>query len=228
VAIGGGSLLVGILVAIIGNLFVVRAKVREVDLLYRQKLADSYLATARTYTREIYVPLNVLLSQLADAYLELREHIDFENATVPASDAAAFRLGAQSFITDLSALVSRGADAFLTTDVEARLRDFRHFLASSLDAQATETKMVIQSFLGPTTSTTTSSVLPMALVAASTVASRLSSVSLWAGRWARLSVEIETLAAPLSSRAFEARFSRDLGVLKESIKLVTLGSKEPI
>jgi hypothetical protein len=148
-AIGGGSLLLGIVTAILGNWFVVRAKIREVELLYRQKLADSYLATARDYTRAIYVPLNVLLSTLADAYLELREHVDFDSGTAPPGDATAFGIQVQTFITGLDALVAQGADAFLTTDVESRLRDFKHFLASSLETQTTETKMVIQSFLGP-------------------------------------------------------------------------------
>jgi hypothetical protein len=56
----------------------------------------------------------------------------------------------------------------------------------------------------------------------------LSSISMPMFRWARLEVQTETLAAPIASRAFEARFNRDIGVLKESIKLVTLGSKEPL
>jgi len=77
-AIGVGGLVLGIVAAVIGNYFVARAKVREAEMLYRQKLADSYLATAREYTHEIYVPLSVMLSALADAYLALREHIDFE------------------------------------------------------------------------------------------------------------------------------------------------------
>jgi hypothetical protein len=102
-AIGGCSLLLGIFTAILGNWFVVRAKIREVDLLYRQKLADSYLATAREYTRAIYVPLNVLLSTIADAYLELREHVDFDAGTAPPSDATAFRSGVQTFITGVKA-----------------------------------------------------------------------------------------------------------------------------
>jgi len=225
-AIGAGGLVVGIVASVVGNWFVVRAKIRQAEVLYRQKLADSYLATAREYTRDVYVPLNILLSKLADAYLELREHVDFETSSAPPDDATAFKERTEQFIAGLNALVERGADAFLTTDVEARLRDFRHFLDSSMDAESVETKMVIQTFLSAaSTWTTTSATLPAGLTIASRFLSSLGPLSM---PWARLEVHAETLAAPIGSRKFEARFSRDLGVLKESIKLVTLGSKDPI
>jgi hypothetical protein len=72
-----------------------------------------------------------MLSALADAYLALREHIDFETATAPEEERASFRESSEQFIADTAALTARGADAFMTTDLEARLRDFTHFLRSS-------------------------------------------------------------------------------------------------
>jgi len=225
-AIGVGGLVLGIVAAVIGNYFVARAKVREAEMLYRQKLADSYLATAREYTHEIYVPLSVMLSALADACLALREHIDFETATAPEGERASFRESSEQFIADTAALTARGADAFMTTDLEARLRDFTHFLRSSQEAKDTVTKVVIQSFLlgsNSTSATTTSTFLPTVVVAAGRVAS---SMSIALGSL-KFDAHTETLAAPITSRAFEERFNRDILVLKASIKLVTLGAKEP-
>jgi hypothetical protein len=231
-AIGAGGLLMGVLATVAGNTYVARTKIKEAELVYRQRLADSYLDTARAYTHEIYIPLNIALSRLADEYLVLRDSLDPEAATAPEASADAFRDAITAFSATVNGLTSRGADAFLTTELETRLREFTHFLGACLSATEETSKLVVQALSGFWSSRktglfetqTSSTVLPAVFQTASSVAGMIPATF---GLQFRFTTEVELLSAPITSPAFAQRFNRDILLLKAAIKLVTLGAKDP-
>ncbi len=232
-SIGAGGLLLGVLATVAGNAYVARTKIREAEILYRQKLSDAYLATARSYTQEIYLPLTIALSRLADRYLEFRDAADLSTTTAPASSQQAFNDAIATFARTIAELAARGADAFLTTELETRLREFTHYLTACIDAD-TETRKLIVRMLGGFWSRqsggplfqaqTTHSFWPRLVEPASII---MGALPIAFGVQFRFKADVEIVSAPIASQAFAERFDRDLLLLKSAIKLVTLGTKDP-
>jgi hypothetical protein len=222
-----------VLATVAGNAYVARTKIKEAEVVYRQKLADSYLGTARTYTHEIYIPLNIALSRLADEYLVFRDVADLEAGTASEASLKAFQQAIEAFAETVRGLAARGADAFLTTELETRLREFTHFLGACLDADGETRKLVVQALSGFWSSRkagalleaqTSSTVLPALIQSASVITGMVPAVF---GLRFRFSTEVELLSAPIASPAFAQRFNQDVLLLKAAIKLVTLGAKDP-
>ena len=141
-AIAAGALVVGGLLTLIGTVVAARTKVAELEIAHRQRRVDAHFEAARRYTDDIYIPLNALLSTLADAFLVLRETTDA--AGNPREPLDAFRAASHAFRRSTRAITRDGRDAFLTTDLDARLRDFTAFLRASETATDVHAKVVIQ------------------------------------------------------------------------------------
>ena len=104
-----------------------RGKIAELEVAHRQKLEDAHLQAAREHTSTIYIPLNATLSTLADAYLVLREQTPADAGQAASQDVDAFQAAVEVFLSESRAIVGAGQDAFLSADLDARLRDFSAF-----------------------------------------------------------------------------------------------------
>ena len=221
--IAAGGVVVGAVVTALAAAFSARQKIREVELVYEQKLRDNYLTNARQYIYSVYVPIGIALGSLGDAYLAVRQHIDFKAKHVDPAAQKQFEDACDSYLQIIDDLFSRGADAFLTSATELRLRSFSSFLRSSRNAKEPSVQMVFQaasSFIpAPADSVYTTH-------AGGKLAAKLygSGVSVnIAGIGFSYSAK-ELIAAPLTSREFEKRLVEDIAKIKYLIKEVTLGT----
>jgi hypothetical protein len=203
--------------------YAARQKIREVELTYEQKLRDNYLSNARQYTNGIYVPISMALRKLGDAYKTFQADREIDDE---AQAEARFREACDAYESSINELFEKGADAFLTTQLEERLVSFNSFLRASLKADE-EIAIAVLTY-------------EMALPVAPWISTARSIKKELRGKWAQrfgsnsMSLRVlgagmyldttETVAAPLTSDAFERRFSIDVTAIKYLIKEVTLGA----
>jgi hypothetical protein len=221
--VGAGATIVGAILGHISAAVQARYKLRELQLTYEQKLHENYLTSARQYTRNVYVPITLILTRLR------REFDSFRRTFNPTQDEALypsiseFGKAIGIFITELDALISQGAGAFLTAALERRLDSFRDFLLGSLKATEPAARVVFHYNIGL-------SGLYLENEIGSKV--RLKHLPRWSHKgltFSFLGLGIgyklgETLEAPLGSEEFEARIVRDLVELSSLVKEVTLGA----
>ena len=218
-SIAAGAAIIGATIAGFASLFNTRHKLKELELAASQKLRGHYLQNAREYTRAIYVPLTLAVSRLYDAYAAFRALP--ERSVDP---LATFQVEIDKFGAEIKRLRDSGAEAFLTNELEDRLRLFAEFLAESRDA-TTLTRRAELGFKVGFGGLTWSETGPVPLFG-------------WAAIWLRsprLSVGIPgvgltyeatvVLSAPLNAPEFNSRFVADTGELRYLIKEVTLGGK---
>ncbi len=231
--LGVGGVVLGVIATSIGAAYSARQRIREVELTYRQKLRENYLANARAYLNHVYVPLSTLLTRLSAAYLAFRPYFGGTNSDPKHADE--FRAACIEFDNRLAELIGAGADAFLTTELEERLDSFRSLLNSSRDATQVRKKVVFGSTLGgyysgeiesgkqkggfswtrvgtaalDSIGTATVSIFPLLPFSPLT----------------QLRFRQELLSAPITSPEFEKRFMADVRVLRSLVKEVTLGSQ---
>jgi hypothetical protein len=211
----------GALIAALANMYAANRKIREIELTYAYKLQDAYLENARKLTGEVYVPINILLTTLSNAYDSFRARVDFDANTAPEGSSNFFVGQCRSYLSETDLLFKRGADAYLTTTLDNYLRDFNSFVRESMAVDKPIVKSVFEA---------RGSLLPFGfetrrfqLVSQSRAALLAPSFSIQFGAFA-LGYSKELLAAPLKSREFEKRFQTGVATLKSLIKEVTLGS----
>jgi hypothetical protein len=209
------------LLAAIASYSVARVRLRELRLAYDQKLHESYLATARTYTNSIYVPLSILLTHLSTAFSAFRNNFGPDQAP-PQGAATSFQTTVEDFLDGIAALTEKGADAFLTTALEDALISFTTFLRASLIAEEPLVRLVFEyriGFVGVSAGVGhETSGRPAGR------AFRLTQFGI-ALPGIRASMRADRLlAAPITSPEFERRIVEDLAQLKTQIKEVTLGA----
>lgn len=213
----------GILGAVIGGFFKTlssKQKILELNQNYNQKLQDNYLEKAREYTESVYAPLSIALAKLSYGFRKYQFNIERndENELL-----LQLTVVIEEFNSIVMELMSKGAGAFLTTELDERLQSFGAFLDASKNAEYATLKMIL------------GFALPFFGSGYQEMESRISgrfTRILWIPR---LSVSLgsigvsyearEILAAPLSSRDFEERFVRDTHIINVLIKEVTLGAK---
>lgn len=199
-----------------------RVRIREVRLTYDQKLHENYLTSARAYTNSIYVPLSIALSRLSTAFVTFRDSLDQETREPGPGAAEAFTRGVDEFLAAIDDLTSRGADAFLTRQLEDEIISLTTFLRKSPSAETPRASVVLEYRVGlgglsaSATRETTGAVAKAAYRA-----SKLSFGVLGFGASYRVG---KLLEAPLTSPEFEQRMVEDLASVKMLIKEVTLGA----
>lgn len=213
----------GILGAVIGGFFKTlssKQKILELNQNYNQKLQDNYLEKAREYTESVYAPLSIALAKLSYGFRKYQINIERNDENELLLQLAVV---IEEFNSIVMELMSKGAGAFLTTELDERLQSFGAFLDASKNAEYVTLKMIL------------GFALPFFGSGYQEMESRISgrfTRILWIPR---LSVSLgslgvsyearEILAAPLSSRDFEERFVRDTHIINVLIKEVTLGAK---
>lgn len=230
--VGGVALVVGAACTAAAAAFAARLKIREVELTYQQRLKDTYLGNARQYITNVYIPITIALGLLSDAYVELRKSIDSEERTAPEEAVAIFKTACDAYLRTIDDLFARGADAFLTSATETRLRSLGAFIRDSRTAIEARTKAVFQYRVSmfPMSglfggSPNIQSVSKLLTGKSAVHAVRLRSFSLDVLGFGIGFEAAELLAAPLLSHDFEERIVSDIANIKFLIKEVTLGSQ---
>jgi hypothetical protein len=213
----------GILGAIVGGYFKAssaKQKILELNQNYNQKLQDNYLEKAREYTESVYAPLSIALAKLSYGFRSYRTNIGGENDDELVTEFSASITEFNSIVMDL---MSKGAGAFLTTELDEKLQSFGSFLEESKHAEYSTLKMILGfalPFFGNGYQETERK-----------ITGRFAR-NLWSPRLSlsmgALGVSYEAkemLAAPLGSKDFEERFVRDSHIINVLIKEVTLGAK---
>lgn len=221
--VGAAATIAGVILGHISAAIQARYKLREIQLAYSQKLQEGYLSSARQYTQTLYVPLTLALTRLRRSFERFRRTSDPSNQDPSHPARNELVKAIEAFVADLDALVARGAGAFLTSTLEARLDSFRDFLCGSLGATVPLAKVVFHfsaRIVGMGFSREAPSRVPLkALTRWGFASAGLSLLGLGIG----YRIE-ETLEAPLSSHEFESRLVQDLSELSSLVKEVTLGA----
>lgn len=212
------SAIIAAIVTAIAASFSAKQKLQEIRFQYEARLKDGYLEKAREYTSKLYVPLSIALASLGLAFQRFRSSNED-----PSTKSGQLREAISEFLSVTADLSSRGANAFLTTDLDETLQGFKAFLMSSMTAQEPKLKVVI----------------------------KLCTSALWGGARANLEKVVagkkvrffrgppfsfsfigvsfvfigeEILSAPIESPEFEERFLMDTFFINMLIKEVTLGA----
>jgi hypothetical protein len=162
------------------------------------------------------------LERLRKAYEDLRIAIDFKKQVAEPRALDRFKDSITQYVEEVSGLLDAGADAFLTTALEERLRAFNAFVAVSKDANEVSRRTVLAYRL-PWASL--SDVHEVRGKMAKMLGGSRISASVWG-----VGLEIlpdALLGAPLASRDFEKEMLSAVGELKQLIKEVTLGAQQP-
>jgi len=222
--IGIGAAVIGAVLTQLASAYAADRKIKEVELVYQQKIRDSYLENARKAAPDVYIPISIALTDLLNKYGKFSLSIDFKSESAPYDDRGQFEVECVKYLELIDGLMSRGADVYLTIDLDYRLQRFNEFLRESLRTQKVITNMILQ---------TNFSALPF--VSASPTFETKSDNGLLRHLGARrffiklpglgsLQYSQEILAAPLTTRQFEERLKSDILATKLLIKEVTLGS----
>jgi len=146
--IAAAALIVGACLTTLVSAYAARQKIKEIELTYLQKIREDYLANARLYTNGVYVPISIALSDLLKQYFEFRTYIDFTNETVDEQYELEFRRACEKYDKEISLLSERGADAFLTAELEESLRSFNSFIKASQTAKEPKLRLVLRHSMG--------------------------------------------------------------------------------
>jgi hypothetical protein len=219
--IGVGGTIAGALAAAAANMYSASRKIKEVKLAYAYKLQDGYLENARKLSGEVYVPINVQLTALSSSYEIFRARVNFDANEVPEGSFHFFVGQCRNYLSEIDKLFQRGADAYLTNEMDKRLREFNSFIRESVSAKELVVKNVFEA---------SASMLPFALSVDKFEQKSRSRIAPFVPKFSislagfGLGYSKEVLAAPLQSRTFEKRFQTDTLILKSLIKEVKLGS----
>lgn len=230
IIIGALGVIAGAVITALASAYSARQKTREIEILYEQKLRESYLANARQYIGPVYIPLSVALSEFSDSYLHFRNGIQSvsDEKGVLRKDFTDSYLKYKTLISDL---LTRGADAYLTSEFDNKLQSFNSFLESSMSTQLPIYSRVIEYAM----------YMPGIGAYGDTVTmrsdgSRFQKVltSVFGDRYYKLKLfpfarivyrKPDLLMAPIDSLEFEEYMIDAIRDLKSLIKEVTLGSQ---
>jgi hypothetical protein len=226
VAIGVGA--VGAVLTGLVTAYAARQKVREVELNYEYKLRDGYLENARKMTAEVYVPIAVALTELQTAFETFLFVLTYDAFPVPAHEGA-FGDACLSYARTIDELFARGADIYLTIELDLRLNKFTNFIRNSVTETVSEKKVRKR--------ITVSSIIQNRWLPWRPQFSytgdkknlsgrhRIPNVSFRLPGFLSFTYVEEVLAAPLSSPEFQEVIQTSIPQLKALIKEVTLGSR---
>ncbi|HEX4408421.1 MAG TPA: hypothetical protein VH206_06600 [Xanthobacteraceae bacterium] len=213
---------IGAIIAGVTNAYAAKQKIREVEISLAYKLRDGYLENARKMAEDVYIPINIAFTKLANAYDQFRRHVEFEKMEVPLGAKNAFLGACRTYLTELDELFARGADAYLTNELDSTIRRFNSFLHDSLSEASVTTKVVLEASISIPFVSAASGRFERSFRSTKAVAIPSMSVKI-PGNFG-ISYGQEVLSAALPSREFEKRFKIDFAEIKALIKEVILGS----
>jgi type VI protein secretion system component VasK len=212
VGITAAGVLLGVVVTVLGSLYVANKRITELEITHAQKLQEVFLSNARDYLEAVYLPLHLAQARLASGYrqFQLRD----ASADVPTSESEArWAEAIGEYLSLVDQLMDRAAGAFLSPQLEDEIEDLSSFLRTSLTAEAVKRRITFTLRLYGTS---------MSRVVESTAKVWPTNISLMG---VGSSVELtKVLAAPLSSQEFEEQFVIATARVRRLIKEVTLGA----
>lgn len=212
-AIGGAVL------TVVGSVYASRRREAELRIEYAQRLQDRYLENARGHLEQVYLPLHAAVSTLVAGLRQVRLRTDPETGELHGDAKLELRNACEAFLRQTSELLDGAAGAFLTSELEDRLEDFRQFLDDSLDAVDEQRRVAVSvSVLGLSTATSFTTGRRSAWMQSNVSLPGLLGLSV-ALR------EESVVSAPIGSRTFTERFAADTASLRALIKEVTLGTR---
>jgi hypothetical protein len=223
--VGIGGALAGALLVAATNAYAANRKIKEIEISYIHKLRDGYLENARKMSEQVYIPINILLTCLMTDYDKLRVKINFDENTVPIGSYNTFLAASRQYLKGIDNLFTRGADAYLTLDLDKRLQDFNSFIRESTAVDGVVKKVVFEASSGKLFAS-----IPSAKFEHRTKSRTLSNFGIAnfsfsvLGLGLRFGYVEEILAAPFQSREFELRIQKDTSEIKSLIKEVVLGT----
>lgn len=208
----------GAAIAALASYLNTRHKIRELEHAASQRMRENYLQNAREYSKAIYIPLALMISSLSDAYES------FQRSPVASGPLDSFREAIDKFEREVKLLRDHGAEAFLTNELEDRLRSFTEFLRASRDATTIARRAEIGFRIG---------FGGMAWGETNAVSLVGNAATWW--RSPKMSLSLPGIGftyeaiviqfAPPGTKEFALRFTADSGAIRFLIKEVTLGGK---
>jgi hypothetical protein len=219
--VGIGVAALGAIIAGVVNAYAAKLKIKEIELNYRYKLRDGYLDNARKLTGEVYIPISVALTNLLKGYERFAANSATPNLDALKEADDEFCDCCRDYLATLDGLLARGADAYLTLELDYWLNDFTNFIRNSLSQKELRKARVVHS--------------PFSIIDRSPefATEAVSPEKMWIflrGRpflGLRYSYSEKILAAPLTSNEFDRVIRLGVAQLKSRIKEVTLGAHPP-
>ena len=210
--------------AVIGGAFAAynaRQKIKEVEVRHSHQLHENYLKNAREYLESVYVPISIELTKLQRAYFNFRSNLALGMSEIEARDE--FSIASLTYAQKIDELFSKGAGAFLTTELESKLLEFGSFMGQSGIANEVARRVVVEYGI---------SLFGMSTYNMKDIKISGNKANFWQGKFGfsqfGVSVKFDgemILAAPIGSSEFEETFSYYISVLMLLIKEVTLGAR---
>lgn len=169
----------------------------------------------------MYVPISIELTKLSRAYMAYRLALALNENEMEAK--AGFSEAILAYALVIDDLFSRGAGAFLTTELETKVLEFGSFLGESGVATEVARRVIVEYGI---------SLFGMNTFAMKNMKVSGNKADFWQGKFgfSKFGVSVKfdgemVLAAPTESMDFEETFSYYNSVLNLLIKEVTLGSR---
>ncbi len=195
--LGGGTL--GGIAGAISATIATRQKIKEIEFTYKQKLQENQDINISLQVETLYKPINIKISKL----LNDSNRYEWNLSSSKQQAETDFRVECEKFILEMIDIYDRGADIYLTAEVDKHLRHLTFFLKRSLDCTK---KVLFQRFF------------------------IYLSLSLFPGIFGlTLARSFGFLPkAPISTLIFRMYLHRIGGILKRSIKKAVLTASPPI
>ena len=152
--IGASGIIVGAILTFLASTIAAQQKIKEINIAYKQKLDETYLANARMHIDTVYLPINIGLTNLAADYRKFKSHYQtfYQPTLFSVLDELSaererqeweekneeikeeFRQACREFLEKISELTSQGKDAYLIVKLDEQLQSFTDFLEDSMDA----------------------------------------------------------------------------------------------
>jgi hypothetical protein len=124
-----GSGTVGAIAGAIAASYAARQKIKELEVVYQQRLEENYRANIISHIQTLYIPINIALSKLVNEYNKYR----WGNPTNRHQFAAEFRLACEKFVAQMLDIYDQGMDVYLTSELDLELRRLTFFIRNSLN-----------------------------------------------------------------------------------------------
>jgi hypothetical protein len=73
------GVVIGAVLTAISSAYTARQKIKEIEIVYKQKLQENYLANARQYITDVYIPISIALTRINNKYHSFRLQADLVN-----------------------------------------------------------------------------------------------------------------------------------------------------
>lgn len=197
------------------------AKIQELKVAYDQKRHSLYLETVKAHIKDIYLPINQHVFQLATAFKSMKNVSNFKEKEINPRALDIFKDKFAEYNSFLDDLRNKGHDAFIPDDLDYQLVALADFLReSTLGAKgANKIKITVVPEVGA--HALTSALAGSAPISVTTL--NLTAVrSFLRNLGGEPGLVAEVTASPLWHHVFEQQFLRHITAIKRHVREATL------